>query len=67
MGEGISWKGLVLGVGDGRIATCVATHCLDFTARDLTNGQPTDVVVTTTTRTRPRVTRVTRQMAMTRC
>ena len=67
-GDGMGWKALGLAVGDGvtTIATDVEAHCLDLTASDLVNEQPTEVVVATTTPTMPRVKRVTSVMAMTR-
>jgi len=68
MGVGICSKALGLAVGDGltTIAADVVAHCLAFTASDLVNEQPTEVVVATTTPTIPRVKRVTSVMAMTR-
>jgi hypothetical protein len=55
-----------VGVVGTRIATGVVTQRADFTAKDLASEQPTEVVVTTTTPTRARVTRVTSAIAMTR-
>jgi hypothetical protein len=67
MGEGFS-NALGLEVGDGptTIAADVVVHCLEFTASDFVNEQPSEVVVATTTPTMPRVKRVTSVMAMTR-
>jgi hypothetical protein len=67
-GDGMGWKALGLAVGDGvtTTATDVEAHCLDLTASDFVNEQPTEVVVATTTPIRPRVTSVTSAMAMTR-
>jgi hypothetical protein len=59
-------KGLAVGVVGTRIATGVVTQRADFTAKDLASEQPTEVVVTTTTPTRARVTSVTSAIAMTR-